>query len=85
MRYNEETIIIIECKRVSTYNNEFGKAVIILQGDKKFFQEKYPDKNVYTGIWSNIREININGDSKLDFHINPSNFINFDNVLENIV
>ena len=83
--YNEETIVIIECKRVSTYNNEFGKAVIKLQGDKKFFQEKYPDKNVYTGIWSNIRKININGDSKLDFHINPSNFIDIDNVLENIV
>lgn len=83
--YNEDSIIIIECKRVFTYNNEFGEAVTKLQKDKDFFHEKYPDKNVYTGIWSNIREIDIKADPKLDFHINQSNFLDFDNVLENFV
>lgn len=83
--YNREIIMIIECKRVFTYNNEFGGAVTKLQKDKDFFHEKYPDKNVYTGIWSNIREIDIKVDPKLDFHINQSNFLDFDNVLENFV
>lgn len=83
--YNEETIIIIERKRVPIYNNEFGKGVTKLQEDKDFFQEKYPDKNVYAGIWSNIHEINIEADSKLDFHINQFNFLDFDNILENFV
>jgi mRNA-degrading endonuclease YafQ of YafQ-DinJ toxin-antitoxin module len=83
--YNEETIVIIECKRVPIYNDKFGEAVKKLQKDKVFFQEKYPDKSVYAGIWSNIREINIEADSKLNFHINQSNFIDFDNVLENFV
>lgn len=83
--YNEDSIIIIECKRVFTYNNEFGEAVTKLQKDKDFFHEKYPDKKVYTGTWSNIREIDITADPKLDFHINRSNFLDFDDVLENVV
>lgn len=83
--YNEEGVIIIECKRVFAYNKEFDTAITKLQNDKDFLQEKYPGKNVYTGIWSNIREINIEADSKLNFHINQSNFLDFDNVLENFV
>lgn len=80
--FNDDLIILIECKRIYRENSDFRDAVFKLKTDKKFFQEKYPDKEVVVGLMTNFRDSNITP-QQIDFHINHNNFLEFENILKN--
>ncbi|MCZ7400619.1 MAG: hypothetical protein O8C61_00170 [Candidatus Methanoperedens sp.] len=82
--FNDDLIILMECKRIYDENKDFNTAIYNLKTDKKFFQEKYDDKNVVVGLMTNFH------DSKtipqnIDFHISHYNFLDFEDILREYV
>ncbi|MCG7849275.1 MAG: hypothetical protein MIO93_08875 [ANME-2 cluster archaeon] len=82
--FNDDLIILMECKRIYRENSDFQHAVFKLQTDKFFFQEKYPDKEVVVGLMTNFRDSNITP-NQIDFHINHNNFLEFEDILKNYI
>ena len=82
--FNDELIILMECKRIYKKNSNFQNAISKLKTDKSFFQEKYPDKVVVVGLMTNCHDSNIIP-HQIDFHINHNNFLEFEDILKNYI
>ena len=82
--FNDDLIILMECKRIYEENSNFQKAISKLKADKSFFQEKYPDKEVVVGLMTNFHDSNIIP-RQIDFHINHNNFLEFEDILKNYI
>ena len=82
--FNDDLIILMECKRIYSENSNFQDAVSKLRTDKLFFQEKYSDKEVVVGLMTNFRDSDITP-HQIDFHINHNNFLEFEDILKNYI
>lgn len=84
LAFNNEVLIIMECKSIYEESSQFFDAINKLKNDKRFFQERYPNKYVYCGLMTNFhKEAQI--PEQIDFHINHNNFFDFDKILTNFV
>lgn len=82
--FNDDFIILIECKRIYKENTEFKKAVKKLFVEKDFLEKRYPEKDIIIGLMTNFRNPNIIPEN-IDFHINNYNFLDFEEILKNYV
>ncbi len=82
--FNDELIILLECKRIYKINNDFKGAINKLKYDKIFFEDRYPEKKIFVGLLTNIREP-VDVPQHVDFHINHNNFLEFEDILKSYV
>lgn len=84
LAFNHEVLMIMECKSIYDENNQFFDAISKLKNDKRFFQDRFPNKYVYCGLMTNFhKEAGL--PEQIDFHINHDNFFEFDNILRDLV
>ncbi|MDJ1420957.1 MAG: hypothetical protein M5U10_03465 [Candidatus Methanoperedens sp.] len=82
--FNDDLIILMECKRIYNENNDFRGAIKKLNKDKELFQEKYNDKDVVIGLMTNFHNSNTIPQN-IDFNINHDNFLDFEDILRDYV